>query len=126
MSITLNGVTLSDDLLWTNEYDHAEVTQTQQRTVGGALVISSFTKTAGKEIHLESVRSGESFSGYFTRTQVEQFKALETSVTPVTFVYKSQTFTVIVQAGGVRVQPWLPRPDQENTDYYSGTLILRP
>ena len=124
MSITLNGVTLQQDLLWTNEFDQGTITQTQQRSVLGNLIVNNFGKVEGREIHLESVRSGESFSGYFTREQVQAFKVLESSAAQVVFEYEGQSFTVFVKADGVQVRPLLPRPNQVTTDYYTGTLVL--
>jgi len=122
--IILNGVTLNDDLLWTNEFDHSEITQIEKRTIGGTLIVDSFPKIEGREINLASVRLGNEFSGRFTRTEIQAFKELELNVTPVTFNYNGQVFNVIVKSGGVQVRPLLARPDQESTDYYTGTLIL--
>lgn len=122
--ITLNGVTLSDDLIWEDEFGHAEVSQNVQRTVLGNAVISSFPKTGGKTITLTSRVSGNEYSGYFTRTQIEAFKVLEQNSIPVSFVYEGQNFTVIVQSGGVNVQPLIARPNQENIDEYSGSITL--
>jgi len=122
--ITLNGVTLSEDLIWENEFGHAEVTQTIQRTVLGNTVISSFPKQAGEIINLTAVSTGGTYFGSFTRTQIQAFKVLETNVTPVAFHYEGQDFTVIIQSGGVQVEPLLPRPNQEATDLYTGILTL--
>jgi len=122
--ITLNSVTLSEDLIWDNEFDHTEVTQTIQRTVLGTSVISSFPKQAGKLINLKAVSSGNEYFGFFTRSQIQAFKVLEVNVTSVVFHYEGQNFDVIVQSGGVQVRPLLPRPNQEVTDLYTGTLIL--
>lgn len=124
MTILLNGVELSRDLRWANEFDNVDLEQTYQRTVGGRLIVSNFPKEDGAEIQLESVLSGDSLTGYFTRAQVKQFKVLEAAATPVDFNYHGQSFTVIVQAGGVQVSPILSRPDQEDTDLYTGTIIL--
>lgn len=122
--ISLNGVILSNDLLWVDEFANAEVSQNIQRTVLGSLVISSFPKQAGRAIALTAVGSGDSYSGSFTREQVQGFKILEAAVTPVLFIYEAQSFTVIVQSGGVKVTPLLPRPNQANGDLYIGSLNL--
>lgn len=124
MSITLNDVILDDDLIWSNEFDIVKLEQTIQRTVMGSVVISNFPTQNGNEIILEATQSGSTFSGYFTRAQVKEFKILEEAVTPVVFDYNGQVFDVIVKAGGVQVTPWVSRPDHDDTDFYTGTLTL--
>jgi hypothetical protein len=122
--ISLNGVTLDDDLVWEGEFDSAVISQNIQRTILGTLIVQSLPQVKGRIINLVASGSGNSFSGSFTRTQVEGFKSLEQSGSTVAFTYESQVFSVIVQAGGVKVSPLIPRPDQSNTDLYIGTLTL--
>lgn len=124
MTITLNSIALSEDLIWSNEFDYEDITQTIERTVGGSLIISNFAKNEGREIVLEAVNNGNTFTGYFTRLQVKNFKVLEKEATTVVFEYNGQVFSVIVKSGGVAVTPLMPRPDHEDTDYYTGTLTL--
>lgn len=124
MSIILNGVYLDDDLIWSNEFDTVNLEQTIQRTVMGSIVISNFPTQNGREIILEATQSGSTFSGYFTRLQVKEFKILEESALPVVFEYNGDIFNVIIKAGGVQVSPWVSRPDHEDTDFYTGTLTL--
>lgn len=122
--ISLNGVTLSEDLLWTNEFDYRAISQQDDTTVLGRRIISTLPIQGGREIILSSVRSGNRFTGYYTRTQIQEIKSLEKNGTTVVFIYESQTFNVIIKSGSVKVTPIIARPNQEDEDWYTGSITL--
>lgn len=122
--ISLNGVTLDDDLIWEGEYDSPVIAQNLQRTILGVLVVQNLPQVKGRIINLTATGSGNTFSGSFTRSQIEGFKILEQTGTVVEFIYETQTLNVIIQAGGIQVRPLLPRPNQASTDLYIGTITL--
>lgn len=70
MSILLNGITLSPDLLWTDEFSPS-VAQTSKRTLDGGSVLFA-QSMQGRTITLESTSN----SGWITRTAVLQLQAL--------------------------------------------------
>lgn len=51
-AITLGGVTLPDDLQWTDEYAWSPVARTSAYSLTGALLIEEATKQAGRSITL--------------------------------------------------------------------------
>ena len=122
--ITLNGVTLNDSLIWTDEYDNQTVSQNIQRTVLGNLVVQNMPISKGNIITLQAQSSGDNIIGSFTRTQVEAFKALEQAGTVVEFVYDSYVTNVIVQAGGVKVSSIFARSGRSSSDIFTGVLTL--
>ena len=63
-------ITISDDLLWSDEHDWNPVTQTSQRTITGALVIQAGANVAGRPITLQP----EDNDTWHTRTVVEQLR----------------------------------------------------
>ena len=122
--ISLNGVTLSDDLIWENEFDSPVISQNTQRTILGNLIIQSLPINKGRTINLTAVTEGDVYFGYFTRLQIINFKSLEQLGLTVVFHYEGTDYDVRVQAGGVQVTPLIPRPNQDVTDLYSGVLTL--
>lgn len=124
MTISLNGVLLDDDLYWEEEYSDEAASQNILRTVLGNLVLQTMPITSGQFIYLTAKKEGEGYVGFFTRTQIEGFKILEASATPVTFVFGSETFTVVVKAGGVQMEPLFPFINKSSSDKYIGVLTL--
>ncbi len=122
--ITLNGETLSEDLIWDNEFGNPSISQNVQRTILGNLVIQSLPLSGGRTINLVAVASGNAYEGFFTRTQIVAFKAIEQAGSTVVFHYEGTDYDVKIQAGGVQVTPLQPRPNQDDGDLYSGTLTL--
>lgn len=122
--ISLNGVTLSDDLIWENEFDNPSISQNVQRTILGNLIVQQLPISNGRIINLTAVSSGNTYEGFFTRSQIIQFKELERLGTTIIFQYEGADYNVKIQAGGVQVAPLQPRPNQDGDDLYSGQLIL--
>lgn len=125
MTISIGSIALSEDLVWTNEFDYAAISQSVRPLLGGGSVVQqAFNTTQGREIELTARGGGKQFDGYFTRLQVQQLKALEATGSQVSFVYNATTLNVVIKSNGVDVTPALPRPDQVDTDWYSGTITM--
>lgn len=124
MTITLNGVTLSSNLVWRGEFDSPSATQSIGLTIGGRQVIQSAPIDGARTIVLEATDLGDKYKGFFTRAQVEAIKALEAAGTLVDLVYGTQAMTVVVAAGGVQVYPLVDSNEPGATDEYLGTITL--
>lgn len=122
--ISLNGVVLSDDLLWLNRYDEPSAILTLKRAISGNPIIQSESIELGKTLTLGSVSVASGYSGWFTKVQIEAFKVLENSSQEVSFIYESQNFKVIVVPGSVNMTPLIARPNSEDTDNYIGSISL--
>jgi len=122
--ISLNGVTLDNDLQWVNPYASPAAAQSMRKTMTGELVVQHTAGPEHREIQLVATRSGNEVIGVFTGTQIIAFKALEQACTEVVFIYETQTITVIVKLNGVKMVPHIARPNQAVTDEYSGVLTL--
>lgn len=127
MSTTLtNGstvVTLSDDLHWSDEFDWNPVEQSADRTITGALVVTSAVRTGGRPLTLESDDS----SAWHSRNTIEQLRnwAAVPGLT-MTLLYRGVTRTVMFRAqDGVAVEasPIVRFADVQGTDWYR--LVLR-
>ena len=124
MTISIGAVVLSDDLIWENEFVDASIGQGYNITILGNVVINTNPLQGGRTVNLTARNTGGAIYGFFTRTQVESIKTLEAAGTEIAFVYGSQSFDVVVKAGGVSVKPLLPKEGQGYDDYYTGTIIL--
>jgi hypothetical protein len=124
MTISLNSVTLDNDLFWEEEFSYPASAQNILRTVLGNSIIQTMPLVDGQDIVLIARRSGNTYTGHFTREQIEGFKILEASATPVEFVYDTEVHEVIVKSGGVQMEPLIPYTEKNATDKYTGTLTL--
>ena len=123
--ISINGVTLSQDLYWDNEFTTPLISQQEERTILGNSILITAPLSGGRDIRLKAYRSGTMVQGYFTYEQIQQFRVLEQTGQQVEFIYESTTLNVVIKAGGVGVIPHIERPNPDATDNFSGTLILK-
>lgn len=129
MTTLTDGVTtatISDDLTWTDEYEWHPITQTAQRTITGALIVSSSMLIGGRPITLEPDDEGP----WHTRAQVDALRNLAAVAGSVlTLTLRGQNYNVIFRhqdTSGVVVdaKPIIPFNDPIATDYYKVTLRL--
>ncbi len=123
--ISLNGVPLSENLFWDNEFSEALIAEDYTRTILGTSIRTTSPIIGGRTIILKATRSGAFIQGYFSKAQILQFRQLEQSGQTVLFGYEGQIINVVVKAGGVNMKPHIERPNASDTDLYSGTLILK-
>jgi hypothetical protein len=129
MSTLSNGtvsVDFSDDLTWTDEYEWHPVNQTAQRTITGALIVSSSTLTGGRPITLEPDEQGP----WHSRDQVDALRNLAAAPGQVlTLTLRGQNYTVIFRhqdtgAAAVDAKQIIPFAAPIGTDFYKVTLRL--
>ncbi|ADE14182.1 conserved hypothetical protein [Nitrosococcus halophilus Nc 4] len=71
MAITLDAITLPEDLSWTDEYSWSPVVQNSEFTLTGALILEEGTQQAGRPITLQSPAGG----AWTTRATAEALRA---------------------------------------------------
>lgn len=129
MSILTDGtisVTISDDLTWTDEYKWLPVNQTGQRTITGAMVVSSTALIGGRPITLEPDEQGP----WHSRAQTDALRNLAAAPgKELTLTLRGQNYNVIFRhqdTGGVAMDavPIIPFNAPIDTDYYKVTLRL--
>lgn len=76
MSIALGGVTLPEDLVWTDELNYSSVAQNKQRTLTGALIVQESAKIKGRPITL----TGTAESGWIDRATLLTLQTLVDTV----------------------------------------------
>ncbi|MEY4932353.1 MAG: hypothetical protein RLZZ403_673 [Pseudomonadota bacterium] len=128
MSITLSdgttAVTLNPDLFWADEHDWHPVEQKEERTITGALVISSALRVGGRPITLQPEDDTSGATSLATLTQLRNWAAVPGQ--QLTLTLRGVTRTVIFrhQDGGLNATPWIHYSDVQSGDWYFATIRL--
>ncbi len=135
MSITLGGITLPEDLQWSDEYTGWKVGQVIRPSLSGALIVQEAAMQAGRPVTLQTLDEGSGrYAGVATLAVVEALRASEeTAGGP------SMALVLPTSAGGTRTlnvrwrrtdgdgfeaRPLVHRWPAEPGDYYHITLRL--
>ena len=120
--ITIDALTLPDDLLWADEFAFEEVAQEQTRTEGGALIVEETALTGGRPITLR----GASDAGWFTRTQLLALQALAANANTAhtLTLHDSRSFQVQFARPAIEAEPIVNYSDPAGGDFYAVTLKL--
>ena len=121
----LDTITLTDDLLWINEFEWNPVDQTIERSLTGALLVQEGQLTHGRPI----VLSGNGEAGWVSRLTVKNLFALSKAAnkTMTLTLSDNRQFSVIFdRSNGVPVeaQQVLPFAYPEDNEQYFVTLRL--
>jgi len=123
MAITLDALTLPNDLIWSDEFDWSPIQQTESYTLTGALVVESGKMLAGRPITL----AGDEKSAWATRAQVNALYALlDTDPTMLLTLHDGRTFNVKFKHAGqpVQAKPVIDYNNPDDSDWYTLTLKL--
>lgn len=116
------SLTLSDDLLWTDEFAWSSLAQTEpERTLSGSYIVQQGIKQAGRPITLSSPEN----MAWHTRATVEtlqQWAMLPEST--FTLNMPQGSFTVLFANDGVSAKPVLDYGGTHQDDYFTLTLKL--
>ena len=117
-------LTLHPDLFWSDELTWNPVQQTEERTVTGALLISSALLIAGRPITLEPE---DDSTAWMSRTVVEGLR--NWAAVPgkeLTLTLRGQSYAVIFrhQDGGLTARPVAHFNDADGADWYLCTIRL--
>ena len=114
--ITLDSITLPENLHWLDEYDWSPVEQATQYSLTGALLVDEDTKQAGRPITLTTPDNG----GWATRATVDSLRAKLQANTDMTLtLHDGREFTVRWRHGGQAlnaepVYPGLANPQDDD------------
>lgn len=125
MTITLGGVTLPDDLLWTERHQYAPVAMESRRTIGGRLRYSTAPLSGGRPITLVS----QTGRGWLTLAQVQALAALAADPdTVLTLTVGAESYSVKWrwdEPPALDVTPgWGMAIEAESQDIWYGSIKL--
>jgi hypothetical protein len=91
MAITLDAITLPEDLSWTDEYAWSPVVQNAEFSLTGALIIEEATRQAGRPLTLQSPDGG----AWTARATADGLRAKLAANTSMTLtLHDGRAFTV--------------------------------
>lgn len=119
------SVTLHPDLYWSDENDWHPVEQSAQRTITGALVVSTHQRVGGRPITLQPI---DDASAWMPRATVEQLRNwAAVAGQELTLTLHGVARTVIFRhhdGAAVEATPIVHFDEMESTDWYVVTLRL--
>lgn len=119
--ITLGSVTLSDNLLWIDEFESDQVAQNQVRLIGGGQLIEETPLLKGRPITLGGG------AGWISRTTLIALRTLEAAgaETYTLTLNDARTFQVAFRRpNAIRAVPVIPQNNPTGSDFYDLTLQL--
>ena len=123
--MTLDDITLPDDLLWINEFDWNPVAQTTERSLSGALLVQEGQLSHGRSV----VLSGNGEAGWVSRRTVKSLYALSkvANKTMSLTLPDGRQFSVIfdrANGSGLETRQLIPFAYPDDDDLYLVTLRL--
>lgn len=133
MSISLtydtSTVALSEDLYWSDENGWFPVEQSEQRTVTGALIVSTATRIGGRPITLTPQDGSGLLSAHMPRATLDILRTwASVPGRQMTLTLRGVTRTVIFRhqdGSPVEASPLVHYSDVDASDWYNVTLKLQ-
>jgi hypothetical protein len=128
MSITLDGLSLPDDLIWIDEYDFSPVKQTVTTAVDGSLIVEAAAQaegqTAGQKAGRPITLAGGDDYAWIERAILEQIRAKQYQPGLVmSLTLRGVTYSVLfVQPDGIAARPVIDYNTPDDSDWYTVTL----
>ncbi|KEQ18076.1 hypothetical protein [Endozoicomonas numazuensis] len=122
--MTLDSITLPDDLLWINEFDWNPVVQSQDRSLTGGLLIQEQSKSYGRPIEL----SGGEDAAWVSRSVVVNLLALSqvaNKVMTLTLPDLRQYSVIFDRSAGSPIEARQVLPYAYPGDDYQYSLVIR-
>jgi len=124
MPYSLGGVSLPDDLIYSNEFagDWSPVKRIHTEGSTGRVIVQAGLRKDGRPIELTS---GEKY-GWADRATVLALYALQTTTTAMTLEFGEQTFNVVWADGedAFAATPMFDISDPDDTDLYTLKIKL--
>lgn len=118
-------LTLHPDLYWSDENDWHPVEQTVQRTLTGALIVSTTQRVAGRPITLEPEDEESAWQTLEVLAQLRNWAAVPGQELTLTLRGVDRTVIFRHQDGtAVEAAPVLHRSDVQDDDFYRITVRL--
>jgi len=122
MTVSLGGITLSEDLELNGVINNPNVLAQINQTLGGNIVIDGLTMFSGKELVLGSTSSANSFSGFFIKEQVDQLAVFRDTLQTLELIHHLGVFSVIITE--IELQVVNERVDPDSSTWYIGTVTM--
>lgn len=112
MSMSLDAISLPEDLIWADEYDWSNITQSVKKSLTGALIIQEASQTKGRTFTL----TGDSNSGWIDKATLDLLKVkVDTVNLQMTLNYHGTDYNVMFNRSG-NSSPMIAKPIYELVD----------
>ena len=130
--ITLDGIVLDGDLVWSDEFSWNPVERTSEYSITGALIVEESIKLAGRPITIstkpESASTLLSAKGviWMNRGKAKDLynKSLLTTHQMTLTLSDNRTFTVVFRENGIEAYPVIHIAPHQDSDPYYLTIKL--
>jgi len=122
MTITLGGVTISDDMYLSGLEANSQVAVEQQRTIDGISFVRVKPAPGGRVFSLGTQSRGGATQGIWDWSVIEQIKTLELLAQSVILTYRGTSYTVYIT--GTDFTPLLQFEVEGPTKKFTGTVSL--
>lgn len=123
MSITLDNITLPEDLIWTDEFNWSPRQQSESHSLTGALIVEIGLKQAGRSITLV----GGEQAAWIDRDTLAALHAKLSSTANMTLTLNdARTFSVMFKSGDqpINAAPIIDYSTPDGADWYSISIKL--
>ena len=126
MTITLDAITLPEDLVWVNEYNWSPVVQDAKKSVTGALIIQEAKQLTGRSI----VLSGAENAAWIDRATLDALQVKSDTVDlAMVLTHNSTAYNVMFDRSsnsdtGITVKEVYPVANPTSDHVYQITLKL--
>ena len=127
MTITLDTITLPEDLVWANEYNWSPVVQSAKKSVTGAIIIQEAIQQKGRSI----VLTGASNAAWIDRTTLDALQVKSNTVDlAMVLAHNGTAYNVIFDRSsnsdtGMSVKEIYPVANPTSDHIYQITLKFR-
>lgn len=118
MTVTIGGITLSNDLALRGLDDLKPIAQNFLPTLAGGTVVQQMAITSGHSLSLVADDRG----GFITYGESVSIRALQAAGNPIVLVHPRGTYEVMVEQ--VNWEPLVDFVDKENSDQGLGSIEL--
>lgn len=110
-------ITLHDDMLWVDEFDHRNAVQRTERTIAGSLIVETAAQVKGRPITLQAGRD----YGWLARSELLKLQtAADLPGQQFTLTVRGTAYTVQFdhERGALAADPVIDYSDPDSTDKY--------
>jgi hypothetical protein len=119
VTLGTTSVTLSDDMLWSDEFGWSPIVRSREYSLGGSLIVDQGVSLAGRPITLNSSVDG----GWLQREAVESLHALIDSGEVLTLTLRGTNYLVLpAETNAIDATPVVDYADPAGDDWYVVTL----
>lgn len=122
MTITLGGVTISDDMYLSGLESNSQVSVNQQRTIDGLSVVRVNSNPGGRIFTLGTQNRSGAIQGIWEWSVIDQIKDLELAAQSVILDYRGSQYTVYIT--GTNFEPLLQFEVESSSKKFTGTVSL--